>query len=360
MIQTDALIIGAGPVGLFQAFQLGLQGFQSHIIDALPHIGGQCIELYPQKPIYDIPGIAVCTGQQLIEQLQTQIKPFTPTLHLSQEVTQIQKLDEERWLVQSCSTQDKSNDPSCVRSFATRTIFIAAGVGAFQTRKLNLENAALIEGTGLHYRLPTDDQHINFNGQSIWINGGEDQALEAALYLARLAKEVRPARITLIHRRDVFQAENHLIEQMRNAVKTGDIQLQIGQITSLTVQNNQLKTLQIISPDAQTIEEPAHQLFAFLGVSPKLGPVTQWGLEMARKQLIVNTEDFGTSEPGIYAVGDINTYPGKKKLILCGFHEATLAAFGAVKRLAPDRPQLLQYTTTSSELHKRLGVAGNA
>ncbi len=342
MIETDAVIVGAGPVGLFQAFQLGLQDIRCHLIDALPHVGGQCAELYADKPIYDIPGLPFCTGHELVERLQQQIRPFAPTFHLHQEVSQVAQRHDGRLDVHTSAQQH----------FVCKTLFIAAGVGAFQPRKLNLEGAAELEGRHIHYHLsettPLADQHV-------WVLGGEAQAVEVAVQLSHMREQV-PSSVTLIHRRDVFQAEPQALSAMRDAVAAGRLQLQIGQITALQSGDQRLEAVQVATPEGETIARTAQQLLVCWGLSPKLGPVAHWGLEMARKQLVVNTENFATSVPGIFAVGDINTYPGKKKLILCGFHEATLAAFGAADIVHPNRKTLLQYTTTSSELHRLLGV----
>lgn len=340
-IHTDAVIVGAGPVGLFQAFQLGLQDIRSHIIDALPHVGGQCVELYADKPIYDIPGIPVCTGRELVAQLQTQIKPFTPTFHLNQEVTQVTRLDDGTISVTTSTGQH----------LVCKVLVIAAGVGAFQARKLAIEGAAELEGLHVHYRLGNASR---FAGQDVVVMGGEETAVAAALKLT--LETQAPRSVTLMHRRDVFAAEPLLLQTMREAVANGKLQLQIGQPTALLNTAHQMNAVQVATPDGQTIERPAQHVLAFLGLSPKLGPVANWGLAMERKQLVVNTETFATDVPGIFAVGDINTYLGKKKLILCGFHEATLAAFGAAAIVHPTRKTLLQYTTTSTELHRLLGL----
>ena len=345
-IHTDAVIVGAGPVGLFQAFQLGLQDIRCHIIDALPHVGGQCVELYADKPIYDIPGIPVCTGRELVERLQTQVKPFAPTVHLNQEVTEVECMANGLLSVRTSAAQH----------FICKTLFIAAGVGAFQARKLAVEGATALEGSHVHYRLGDASRFAN---QDVVVLGGEESAVAAALTfsLESQAASQKPRSVTLMHRRDVFAAEPMLLQAMREAVAKGQIQLLIGQPTALLSTAHQLHALQVATPDGQTIERPVQHLLAFLGLSPKLGPVAHWGLAMERKQLVVNTETFATDVPGIFAVGDINTYPGKKKLILCGFHEATLAAFGAAAIVHPTRKTLLQYTTTSTELHRLLGLA---
>jgi thioredoxin reductase (NADPH) len=345
-IHTGAVIVGAGPVGLFQAFQLGLQDIRSHIIDALPHVGGQCVELYADKPIYDIPGIPLCTGRELVAQLQTQIKPFAPTFHLNQEVTEVTRLDDASISVSTSTGQH----------FVCKVFMVAAGVGAFQARKLAVEGAAELEGTHVHYRL--GDATL-FTGQNVVVLGGEESAVAAALKLTldTQAPSLKPLSVTLMHRRDVFTAEPVLLQSMRDAVASGKLQLQIGQPTALLSNAEHLHTVQVATPDGQTIERSAQHVLAFLGLSPKLGPIANWGLAIERKQLVVNTETFATDVPSIFAVGDINTYPGKKKLILCGFHEATLAAFGAAAIVHPTRKTLLQYTTTSTELHRLLGLA---
>jgi thioredoxin reductase (NADPH) len=352
-IHTDAVIVGAGPVGLFQAFQLGLQDIRCHIIDALPHAGGQCVELYADKPIYDIPGIPLCTGRELVAQLQTQIKPFATTFHLNQEVTEVTRLEDGLLSVHTSASQH----------FICKTLFVAAGVGAFQARKLAVEGAPALEGTHVHYRLGDTSR---FGGQDVVVLGGEESAVVAALQLIHASHanastqshttSEAPRSVTLMHRRDVFSADPVLLQAMRDAVADGSLQLQIGQPTGLVATEGQLHTVQIATPDGHTVDRPVQQLVAFLGLSPKLGPIANWGLAMERKQLVVNTESFATDVPGIFAVGDINTYPGKKKLILCGFHEATLAAFGAAAIVHPTRKTLLQYTTTSTELHRLLGL----
>jgi thioredoxin reductase (NADPH) len=233
-----------------------------------------------------------------------------------------------------------------------KTLFIAAGVGAFQARKLAVEGAGELEGTHVHYRVGNADR---FAGQDVWLLGGEESAVVSALQL--IHSPHAPRSVTLMHRRDAFIAEPALLQAMRDAVANGKLQLQIGQPLALLSNAGQLHTVQVATPEGQTLERPAQHVVACLGVSPKLGPIANWGLAMERKQLLVNTETFATDVPGIFAVGDINTYPGKKKLILCGFHEATLAAFGAAAIVHPTRKTLLQYTTTSTELHRLLGIA---
>ncbi len=343
-IETDAVIVGAGPVGLFQVFELGLLEIKAHVIDSLGSPGGQPVELYPDKPIYDIPGIQVCTGQELADRLLAQIKPFGATLHLGQEVTTVQTQDDGRFFVAT----------STGTSFLTKTLFIAAGVGAFQPRKLKLDGLEAFEGRQVFHsvRHPAE-----FAGKHLVILGGGDSALDWAIEFARADGPHRVRSVTLLHRRDGFQAAPASVARLRELCERRDMRFIVGQATGFeTDQDGALSGLQVTAPDATTSLVPLDALLVFLGLSPKLGPIADWGLDIERKQLVVDTEKFSTSIPGIFAVGDINTYPGKKKLILCGFHECALAAFGAMPIVFPDRPVQLQYTTTSPRLHKVLGV----
>ena len=341
-IDTEALVIGAGPVGLFQVFQLGLQGIHCHVVDALPHAGGQCAELYAGKPIYDIPGIPFCTGSELVERLQQQIAPFKPTLHLGQQVSTVDRLPDQRLQVQTTSGS----------TFHTQTLFIAAGVGAFVARHLALDGLSAFEGRQVFAEHPAPER---WAGQHFVVAGDGDQALQTCL--AAIEGPQAAASVSLLHRRDQFTAAPELVAQMREACAAGRMRFVAGQPTGLRTEAGRLQALELLNPQGDSEWLPLDVLQTCLGLSPKLGPVAQWGLAMERKQLVVNTENFATSEPGIFAVGDINTYPGKKKLILCGFREATLAAFGAVAWLRPQEKTLLQYTTTSSLLHQRLGIA---
>ncbi len=342
MIQTEALIIGAGPVGLFQAFQLGLQDIRCHVVDALPQVGGQCVELYANKPIYDIPGIPLCTGQELIDQLQQQIKPFAPQFHLQELVSELKATEDGQWHVQT----DKGTQ------FKAATVFIAAGVGAFVKRGLSLPGFDELLNKQIFHAAP---KHSSFKGKHLIVLGDNDAALEACAHWRESPDAA--ASVTLVHRRDQFQAVPQTIEDMRKACANQTMRFVAGQPTGLVQANGQLTGLEILNAQGDTEVLPANALLLCLGISPKLGPLSDWGLAMERKQLPVNTETYATEARGIFAVGDINTYPGKKKLILCGFHEATLAAFGASALLRPDQKTLLQYTTTSTHLHKLLGVS---
>ena len=341
-IETEALVIGAGPVGLFQVFQLGLQGIACQVVDALPHAGGQCLELYADKPIYDIPGIPVCTGRELVARLQQQIEPFQPSFHLSQQVTRIERQADGRLQVETTTGN----------SFLASTVFIAAGVGAFVPRHMVLDGLEAFHGSQV---FAENVQPSLWAGQHLVVAGDGDAALQTCLQACEGAEAA--ASVTLLHRRDQFSAQPELVAQMRQACTAGRMRFVAGQPTGLRSEAGRLQALELLNPQGDSEWLPLDVLQTCLGLSPKLGPVAQWGLAMARKQLVVNTENFGTSEPGIFAVGDINTYPGKKKLILCGFHEATLAAFGALTLLRPAEKTLLQYTTTSTFLHKRLGIA---
>lgn len=338
-IETDAVIIGAGPVGLFQVFELGLLDIKAHVIDSLPEVGGQCIELYPDKPIYDIPAIPFCTGRELIGNLLKQIKPFTPQFHLNQEVSTLEKQIDGRFLI--CTSRDQQ--------FLSKAIFVAAGVGAFQPRTLNLEGIEAFVDKQVFYRVRNPEQ---FKNKRIVICGGGDSALDWALHFADQA-----ASVTLIHRRDEFKAAPQSVAKMRALCSAGVIQLVIGQITGVESSNAKLTNIAVTKIDGEVQNIALDALLLFYGLSPKLGPIADWGLDIDRKQIEVDTACFQTSTPGIYAVGDINIYPGKKKLILSGFHEAALAAFAAAAYLAPEKQIQLQYTTTSPKLHKALGVS---
>ena len=340
-IETDAIVIGAGPVGLYQVFQLGLLGIKAHLIDALPQAGGQCVELYADKPIYDIPGIPFCTGQDLIDRLQEQIKVLKTPSHFNQEVTLVQKRADGRFDVQTSQ-----------ETFISKVIIVSAGVGAFKPRKLSLPGIDNYEGKQVFYKLGQDKQYAN---QDVVINGGETAALEAAVALTGIAKS-----ITLIHRRDVYKAEASLIQRFQDLCTQGLIKVQLGQVTNFKATGEKLSSLEVTDFDGQTHHLPLDTLLPLLGISPKLGPIADWGIDLENKQVLVDTEKFQSSTVGIFAVGDINTYPGKKKLIVCGFHEATLAAYGCAAHIHPGQVIHLQYTTTSSKLHEILGVTPQA
>jgi thioredoxin reductase (NADPH) len=337
-IETDAVIVGAGPVGLFQVFELGLLEIKAHVIDSLIAVGGQCVELYPDKPIYDIPAVPVCTGQELTDNLLKQIEPFEPTFHLGQEVTLVEKREDGRFNLET----------SLGTRFITKTVFIAAGVGSFQPRTLKVDGIEAYEGKQLFYRVKDPSR---FAGRNIVICGGGDSALDWALDLHGKAESV-----IVIHRRDEFRAAPASVAKMKELCEQFEMQLLIGQVTGFEAVDEKITEIKVTGADGVTRRLPLDDLLVFFGLSPKLGPIAEWGLAIERKQLAVDTEKFETNIPGIFAVGDINTYPGKKKLILSGFHEAALAAFGAAPYIFPEKKIHMQYTTTSPKLHKILGV----
>ncbi len=341
-IETDAVIVGAGPVGLFQVFELGLLEIKAHVIDSLPYAGGQCVELYPDKPIYDIPAVPVCTGQELTDSLLKQIEPFGAVFHFGQEVTVVNKLVDGRFYMQT----------SRGTRFLTKTIFIAAGVGAFQPRLLKVDGLDKYQGSQLHYRVKSRD---DFTGKNLVIVGGGDSALDWALDFAKDSSHQAES-VILIHRRDGFKAAPASVAKMKQLCDAYEMQFIVGQVTGCEEKHGKLTGAKVTGADGVTRVVPLDMLLVFFGLSPKLGPIAEWGLDIERKQLRVDTEKFSTSVPGIFAVGDINIYPGKKKLILSGFHECALAAFGAAPIVFPDKKIHLQYTTTSPKLHKVLGV----
>jgi thioredoxin reductase (NADPH) len=332
-IETDCLVIGAGPAALFLIFELGLLEISCQVVDALPYPGGQCMALYADKPIYDIPGTVRSTGRELVDALLAQAAPFKAQFHLGQQVTSIEQQANARWLATTSSGQ----------AFLCKTMVIAAGVGAFMPRKLAQLDLSPWEGKQVFYA-PTE----NLAQQHIVIYGGGEEAVEAVL--KGLAQQT--ASLTLVYRRDKLDVEDKLLAAFDHAVKEGQIQFKVGQIQSLSDLYLSLST-----PCEQTEQIAFDQLWVLQGLSPQLGPVADWGLDMQKKQIKVNTENFATSVTGIFAVGDVNTYPGKRKLIVSGFHEATLAAYGVAELVYPGQKIALEYTTASPRLHKLLGVA---
>ncbi|HXD06224.1 MAG TPA: NAD(P)/FAD-dependent oxidoreductase [Burkholderiaceae bacterium] len=341
-IETDAVIVGAGPVGLFQVFELGLLEIKAHIIDSLAYPGGQCIELYPDKPIYDIPAVPVCTGKELTDNLLKQIEPFGATFHLGQEVSVVRKQEDGRFHVET----------SKGTRLLTKTIFIAGGVGSFQPRMLKVDGLDAFNDTQVFYRVRNPAQ---FAGKNLVIIGGGDSALDWTLNFVQDGPN-KAESVILIHRRDGFRAAPASVAKMRELCEAYEMQFIVGQVTGCEAEGGRLSGVKVTGSDGVTRVVPLDMLLVFFGLSPKLGPIAEWGLNLERKQIVVDTEKFETSVPGIFAVGDINTYPGKKKLILSGFHEAALAAFGAAPYVFPEKRIHLQYTTTSPKLHKVLGV----
>lgn len=339
-VHTEVVIIGAGPAGLFQIFELGLLGISAHIIDTLAAPGGQCTELYPDKPIYDIPALPVCGAQELVDRLIEQAKPFHASFHLGQEVTEVQKLDDGRFLV-ATSAGTRLNAGAVV---------IAGGVGSFQPRRLGVPDIEHFEGKQVLYRVKSAS---DFHDKDLVICGGGDSALDWTVALCEKARS-----LTLVHRRAEFRAAPATVARMRELVAADRMQLVEGNVVDLQLHEGARVLAGIQSNDGQKQVKLAEHVLAFFGLHPKLGPIAEWGLELERKALRVDTEKFQTSVPGIFAIGDINIYPGKKKLILSGFHEAALAAFAIQGHLFPGKRQFLQYTTTSPIMQKRLGVAG--
>jgi thioredoxin reductase (NADPH) len=337
-INTDVVIIGAGPVGLFQVFELGLLDIKAHVVDSLRQPGGQCSELYPEKPIYDIPAYPIIGAQELIDRLLDQIKPFDAQFHLGQTVTELERLDSGRFrLVTSTGTE-----------FDTATVILAAGLGAFQPRRVRAPGAADWEGSHIHYKI-TDAARLA--GKDIIMLGGGDSALDWTLELHGKAKS-----LVLVHRRAEYRAQPASVAKLKALCDGETLREFHGMVRGVLSEDGRFKGLQVADAEGELHELQADEVYAFWGLSPNLGPIADWGLDIDKRQVRVNTEDFQTSEPGIFAVGDINTYPGKKKLILSGFHEGALAAFGVQKLLRPDQRVFLQYTTTSPVMHKRLGV----
>lgn len=342
-LPTQALVIGAGPVGLFQVFQLGLLGLHAEVVDTLPHAGGQCAALYPDKPIYDIPGLPSCTAGELIDRLLEQVRPFRPAFHWQQRISTFERSDDGRYLV----TSDRGT------RWLADEVFVAAGVGAFVPRKLTVPGAELIEGRHLHYHPPAPDA---LAGQRVVIVGDGDEALRTAIALAQ-ANSGRAADIVLNYRRQTLRAQPHLVESMQALCAAGRLRFVVGPVSALHLDGGALRGIELLSPEGQALRLPADTIVVLQGLSPQLGPVLEWGLSLDHKHIKVDTQRFETSLPGVYAVGDINAYAGKRKLIVCGFHEATLAAYAAAARHAPAGEVPLLYSTTSTLLHERLHVS---
>jgi thioredoxin reductase (NADPH) len=338
VIKTDALIIGAGPCGLFAVFELGLLDIKTHLIDILDKVGGQCAELYPEKPIYDIPGIPYVTGQGLTEQLMEQIKPFNPTFHLNEMVETIEKIGDPLFRVTTDAGQ----------VFEAKVVVISAGGGSFQPKRPPVPGIEAYEGASVFYSVRKME---TFRGKNLLIVGGGDSALDWTLNLHPIAE-----RITLVHRRDEFRAAPHSVEQMRQLVASGKMDLKIGQVTALEGDGGKLAGATIKGNDNAITKVDCNAMLPFFGLTMKPGPVANWGVKLEDNLIPVDTAAFETNIPGIFAIGDINHYPGKLKLILSGFHEGALMAQKAHRYVYPDKRLVFQYTTSSSSLQKKLGV----
>jgi thioredoxin reductase (NADPH) len=339
VITTEVVIIGAGPAGLFQVFELGLLGIKAHVLDTLRQPGGQCTELYPDKPIYDIPALPFCGAQELVDRLLQQIKPFAAEFHLGEEAVQLQPQDSGRFRIVTASGT----------VFDAGAVVIAGGVGSFQPRRLSVETAEQFEGSHIHYRVKSAS---DFHGRKLVIFGGGDSALDWALDLAPKA-----ASIALVHRRPEFRGAPATLARLRELAAAGKLRFVEGLAHSLHSDAGALKGVHVKIAGGELELLEAEQLLVFFGLAPKLGPIAEWGLEIDKRAIKVDTEKFQSNIPGVFAIGDINIYPGKKKLILSGFHEAALASFAIQHYLYPAKKQFLQYTTTSPAMQKRLGVA---
>ena len=337
VIETDVVIIGAGPVGLFAVFELGLLDMRCDVIDILDKPGGQCAELYPDKPIYDIPGIPEISGGELTKSLLEQIKPFNPEFHLSTIVSEMKQINNDLWEVVTDSN----------KIFHTKVIVIAAGGGSFQPKKPPIDGIDDYEGKSVFYSIKNIEKFYN---KEIAIVGGGDSALDWALTLHKKSKN-----LTLIHRRKEFRAAPDTVNKVMKLIDDGSINFELGQVKELVGSDGQLN--KIICKDKEEEKEiKCEAMLPFFGLTMKLGPVANWGLNLEQNLIKVNTETFETNQKGIFAIGDINYYPGKLKLILCGFHEGALMAQKAHQYIYPDKKVIFQYTTSSSKLQKKLGV----
>ena len=335
MKKTDVIIIGAGPVGLFAVHQLGIKGLKAVLIDNLDKAGGQCIELYPDKPIYDIPAVPECTGEQLTTRLLEQIKPFKTEMNLKERVDEVRQ-EKDNWIV-------KTNNGS---QFIAPNIIIAGGVGSFEPRKLSIKKAEKLEGKAVFYSVKNKEK---FKNKNISIFGGGDSALDWALELSKFSN------ITLVHRRNKFRGAQHTLSKIRKLEKEGKVSIKTPcEIDSIDNEND-LKSIYVKFDDGKKEKIPTDIILGFFGLIMKLGPIAEWGLNMSKKTIKVNPENFETNKKGIFAVGDICSYPGKLKLILSGFHEVALASVECFKRARPNEKYKFEFTTSSKKIQDRLG-----
>ena len=336
MIKTDVLIIGAGPVGLFVVQQLGLIGLKAEVVDNLNKIGGQCIELYPDKPIYDIPAVPECTGESLTKNLSEQIEPFKTNFHLNERVQEISK-GKNNWKI--VTSKDKI--------FISPNIIIAGGVGSFEPRKFSIKEAEKFENNGVYYFVKDKNY---FKNKKICIFGGGDSALDWAIELSKFAE------VILVHRRSEFRGAGHSAEIARKLEKEGKLKIKTPfQINSIEG-SDKINAITIKNENGKIEKIATDCLLGFFGLIMKLGPIVEWGINLEKKHIPVNTENFQTNKEGIFAIGDICAYPGKLKLILSGFHEGALAARACFKLARPNEKYKFEFTTTSKSMHERLGV----
>jgi thioredoxin reductase (NADPH) len=338
-IKTDVLVIGAGPCGLFAVFELGLLDMKVHLIDILDKIGGQCAELYPEKPIYDIPGIPFITGAGLTDSLLAQIKPFGPTFHLGEMVESVEKIGDPLFRVRT----DQG------KVFEAKIVVIAAGGGSFQPKRPPVPGIEAFEGKSVFYAVRKMDA---FRDKRLLIVGGGDSALDWTINLHPVAK-----RVTLLHRRDQFRAAPDSVNKMRALVADGAMDLKLGQVTLLEGDDGNVVAAQVKPDKGEPYRIECDAVLPFFGLTMKLGPVADWGIKLDGELIPVDTAAFETNVPGVFAIGDINTYPGKLKLILSGFHEGALMAQKAYHYVYPDKRLVFQYTTSSTSLQKKLGVS---
>ena len=335
MIKTDVLIIGAGPAGLFAIHQLGIKGLNCHVVDNLDKVGGQCIELYPDKPIYDIPAIPACTGKELTNNLLKQIEPFKTNFYLNERVQQVTKENSE-WKI-------KTNKN---KIFITPNIIIAGGVGSFEPRKLSVKSAEKYENHNIFYSVNDKNK---FKGKKVTIFGGGDSALDWTLELSKIAN------VTLVHRRDEFRGAPHTLNEIKKLSKQGKLSIKTPCELIFIEGNKDISAIKIKYEDGKTEQIKTDNILSFFGLIMKLGPIIEWGLNMDKKHISVNANNFETNKKGIFAIGDICTYPGKLKLILSGFHEAALASVECFKRARPNEKYKFEFTTSSKTIKDRLG-----
>ncbi len=338
-LETDVIIVGAGPIGLFAVFELGLLDLKAHLVDILDRPGGQCTELYPEKPIYDIPGLPIVTGQELSDRLMEQIKPFGAQFHLSQMASALEKLPDGKWKLSTDADTE----------IVAPVVVIAAGGGSFVPKRPPIAGIEAYEGTSVHYAVRKMEM---FRGKDLLIAGGGDSALDWTINLAPIARS-----LTLVHHRDGFRAAQHSVNRMRELVEQGKVKFDVASVKALHGADGKLEAVTLAGADKREWRHECDAFLPFFGLTIKLGPIADFGLNLHENLIPVDTAKFESTTPGVFAIGDINSYAGKLKLILCGFHEAALMAQAAFHICRPNEKLRFQYTTSSSNLQKKLGVA---